>query len=64
MAPKKFDTKREPKKPRPYLMPVEWGGAWPMTMMAKAKINKKGDIPPQMQLGHFDRGIYRQGMAA
>lgn len=53
MAPKKFDTKREPKKPRPYLMPVEWGGAWPMTMMAKAKINKinfEGLKPPYLIL--------------
>lgn len=37
---KGFDTKKAPKKPLPYLMPIEWGGAWPMTMIAKAKIKK------------------------
>lgn len=34
-------------------MPVEWGGAWPMTMMAKAKINKinfEGLKPPYLIL--------------
>ena len=38
--PKKFDTKRVPNKPAPYLLPIEWGGAWPMTMAARAKIRR------------------------
>lgn len=50
---KRIDTKRAPNKPRPYLMPIEWGGALPMTMSAKAKINKintEGLKPPYLIL--------------
>lgn len=50
---KKIDTKLSPKTPRPYLMPIEWGGSWPMTMSAKAKINKinfEGLKPPYLIL--------------
>ncbi len=52
-AQKEFDTKRKPKKPLPYLMPVEWGGAWSMTARAKAKfkkVNCEGLKPPYLIL--------------
>lgn len=50
---KKIDTRLSPKTPRPYLMPIEWGGSWPMTMSAKAKIKKinfDGLKPPYLIL--------------
>lgn len=41
--PKKLiDTKAEPKKPRPYLMPIEWGGSWSMSLLASARVKKVG----------------------
>lgn len=50
---KRIDTKVCPKKPRPYLMPIEWGGAGAMTLSAGVKIKKtnfEGLKPPYLIL--------------
>lgn len=51
---KSFNTKRKPSKPKPYLMPIEWGGSSYFTKVAGgAKINHvncKGLKPPYLIL--------------
>lgn len=47
---KSFDTKRKPCKPKPYLMPIEWGGTSYFSRIAGGaeitKVNCKGLKPP------------------
>ncbi len=41
MAQRSFDTKRKPSKPKPYLMPIEWGGSTVFSKIAGgSKIEK------------------------
>lgn len=51
---KAFNTKRKPSKPKPYLMPIEWGGSTYLTKVsggAKIKhVNCKGLKPPYLIL--------------
>ncbi len=48
---KKFDTKRKPNKPKPYLMPIEWAGTAFMASSAKInKVNFEGLKPPYLIL--------------
>lgn len=50
MSAKKFDTKRKPCKPKPYLMPIEWGGTTYFSKVAGGakieKVNCEGLKPP------------------
>ena len=51
---KAFDTKRKPSKPKPYLMPIEWGGTTYYSRVAGGatieKVNCKGLKPPYLIL--------------
>ena len=50
----KFDTKRKPSKPKPYLMPIEWGGTTYFSKIAGGakieRVNCEGLKPPYLIL--------------